>query len=54
MFGQPCLLPPGANVLDLLWTYFVEVDSTKKPGVFAMDSPNSRILSFLDIHTPRC
>ena len=30
MFGKPCKLPPGANVLDLLWTYVVKTDGTKK------------------------
>ena len=30
MFGQPCPLPGGANVLDLLWTYLVKVNGTKK------------------------
>ena len=30
MFGQPCPLPQDANVLDLLWTYLVKVDGTKK------------------------
>ena len=30
MFSAPCPLPPGANVLDLLWTYNVKVDGTKK------------------------
>ena len=30
MFGEPCPLPSGANVLDLLWTYLVKVDGTKK------------------------
>ena len=30
MFGEPCPLPHGANVLDLLWTYNVKVDGTRK------------------------
>ena len=30
MFGEPCRLPAGANVLDLLWTYLVKTDGTKK------------------------
>ena len=30
MFGEPCKLPTGANVLDLLWTYLVKTDGTKK------------------------
>ncbi len=30
MFGEPCQLPAGANVLDLLWAYLVKTDSTKK------------------------
>ena len=30
MFGDPCELPTGANVLDLLWTYLVKTDGTKK------------------------
>ena len=30
MFGQPCQLPIGANVLDLLWTYLIKTDGTKK------------------------
>ena len=30
MFGKPCKLPPDANVLDLLWTYVIKTDGTKK------------------------
>ena len=30
MFGEPCQLPPGANVLDLLWTYNIKTDGTLK------------------------
>ena len=30
MFGESCQLPTGANVLDLLWTYLVKTDDTKK------------------------
>ena len=30
MFGNPCQLPAGANVLDLLWTYLIKTDGTKK------------------------
>ncbi len=30
MFGEPCPLPHDANVLDLLWTYNIKVDGTKK------------------------
>ena len=30
MFGSPCPLPIGANVLDLIWTYAVKDDGTKK------------------------
>ena len=30
MFCEPCKLPIGANVLDLLWTYLVKTDGTKK------------------------
>ena len=30
MFGEPCQLPPGANVLDLLWTYLIKTDGTLK------------------------
>ena len=30
MFGKPCQQPPGANVLDLLWTYIIKTDGTKK------------------------
>ena len=30
MFGEPCPLPDGANVLDLLWTYNVKTDGTLK------------------------
>ena len=30
MFGKPCPLTPNANVLELLWTYQVKIDGTKK------------------------
>ena len=30
MFGEPCKLPTGTNVLDLLWMYLVKTDGTKK------------------------
>lgn len=30
MFGKPCPLPPGANVLDLLWTYLIKDDGRLK------------------------
>ena len=30
MFGEPCPLPNGANVLDLLWTYNIKTDGTLK------------------------
>ena len=30
MFGEPCELLLGVNVPDLLWTYLVKTDDTKK------------------------
>ena len=30
MFGEPCPLPPDSNVLDLLWTYVIKENGTKK------------------------
>jgi hypothetical protein len=30
MFGEPCNLPPGANVLNLLWYYNVKEDGHLK------------------------
>ena len=39
MFGQPCQLPIGANVLDLLWTYLIKTDGTKKPRCVCNGQP---------------
>ena len=30
MFEEPCQLPAGVNALDLLWTYLIKTDGTKK------------------------
>ena len=30
MFEDLCKLPPGADVLNLLWTYTIQIDGTKK------------------------
>ena len=30
VFGRPMAPPPGANILNLLWTYGIKADSTKK------------------------
>ena len=30
MFGEPCQLPPGANVLDLFWTFNVKTNGALK------------------------
>ena len=39
MFGDPCPLPNGANVIDLtLWIYCKKVNRTKKNIISAIDS----------------
>ena len=30
MFGEPCILPPNANVLNVLWAYSIKDDGTLK------------------------
>jgi dUTP pyrophosphatase len=38
-FSEPCQLPPGANVLPLLWTYLVKDCGTKKARCVCNGSP---------------
>ncbi len=37
--GQHCQLPPGANVLDLLWTYNIKTDGTLKARCVCTGQP---------------
>ena len=39
MFGEPCQLPPNSNVLDLLWTYLVKENGTKKARCICNGQP---------------
>ena len=39
MFGDPYELPINANVLDLLWTYLVKTDGTKKARCICNGQP---------------
>ena len=41
-FGAPCPLPPGANVLDLLWTYIVKTCGTLKARCVCNGQPSNR------------
>ena len=41
-FGLPCPLPPGANVLDLLWTYLVKDCGTLKARCVCNGQPSNR------------
>ena len=40
MFEEPCLPPPGANILPFLWTYLVKDDGTKKARCVCNGAPS--------------
>ena len=40
--GKPTKLPPGANLLPLLWTYLIKDDGTKKARCVCNGSPRMR------------
>ncbi len=40
--GAPCYLPPGANLLPLLWTYMIKDDGTKKARCVCNGSPRMK------------
>jgi dUTP pyrophosphatase len=42
MFGEPCKLPPGANVLNLLWCYDVKTDGRLKARMVCNGRPSNR------------
>ena len=41
-FGEPCKLPVGANVLDLLWAYVVKDDGRKKARCVCNGKPSNK------------
>jgi hypothetical protein len=41
-FGEPCMLPPGANILDLLWTYNIKDDGTRKARCVCNGRPSNK------------
>jgi deoxyuridine 5'-triphosphate nucleotidohydrolase len=41
-FGAPCKLPPGANLLPLLWTYLIKDCGTKKARCVCNGSPKMK------------
>jgi dUTP pyrophosphatase len=41
-FGEPCMLPPGANILDLLWTYNIKDDGTLKARCVCNGRPSNK------------
>ena len=50
MFGEPQPLPPGANLLPLIWTYVIKPDGTKKARCVCNGNPNCKGSVTLD-HT---
>jgi dUTP pyrophosphatase len=42
MFGEPCELPPGANVLNLLWYYNVKDDGCLKARMVCNGRPSNK------------
>ena len=42
MFGKPCILPPNANVLNLLWDYRIKDDGTYKARMVCNGRPSNR------------
>ena len=41
-FGSPCLPPPNANILPLLWTYTIKADGTKKARCVCNGAPSKK------------
>jgi dUTP pyrophosphatase len=41
-FGEPCMLPPKANILDLLWTYNIKDDGTLKARCVCNGRPSNK------------
>jgi deoxyuridine 5'-triphosphate nucleotidohydrolase len=42
MFGEPCPLPPGANVLNMLWYYDVKTDGRLKARMVCNGRPSNK------------
>jgi hypothetical protein len=42
IFGEPCELPPGANVLNLLWYYNVKDDGCLKARMICNGRPTNK------------
>ena len=42
MFGEPCVLPPNANVLFLLWAYSIKDDGTLKARMVCNGKPSNK------------
>ena len=42
MFGDPCSLPPNANVLNLIWDYKIKDDGTHKARMVCNGRPSNR------------
>ena len=42
MFGEPCVLPPNANVLNLLWAYSIKDDGTLKARMVCNGKPSDK------------
>ena len=50
MFGKPCPLPSGANIMPLLWTYHIKMDGTKRSEVEKKCYPLVRAIVTLRPH----
>lgn len=42
MFNEPVPRPPKANVLNLLWTYLIKAEGTKKVRCVCNENPRSK------------
>jgi dUTP pyrophosphatase len=42
MFGEPCPLPPGANVLNMLWYYDIKTDGRLKARMVCNGKPSNK------------
>jgi hypothetical protein len=42
MFGDPCPLPPGANVLNMLWYYDIKIDGHLKARTVCNGKPSNK------------
>jgi hypothetical protein len=45
-FGEPCKLPTGANVLNLLWYYNIKTDGLLKAKMVCNGKPSNKIRQF--------